>query len=144
MRTLALVTALVLTLPLVGVARAQDADDIAGWYEVVGENPTGTEYTGTAQIRQVDEAWEIDWQIGSAQMQGVGLLRGETLSFLFQLPVDPDTLAIGLITYGVSRKDGVVVLIGPWMLPSGGPMLGRETLTKLKAPPMPDNVRVPV
>lgn len=139
MRTLALVVALVVLLE--GVGRTQD--DITGWYEIAGTNPTGTPYTGTAQIRQVDEAWEIEWQIGSAEMSGVGLLRGETLSFLFQMPAENGTILIGLITYGISRKDGVVVLSGPWMVPAGGPVLGRETATKLKGPPV-SGVRIPV
>ncbi len=115
-----LTTALVLGSLVLSAALAPDARAQlrAGSYTVEGQNPDGTPYEGTFELLEgPSAAWIARWNVGNAQIIGLGLIQGGMLALSFSVEGRP-----GIAVYGV-EPDGS--LRGTWT--SGGG-LGTEVL----------------
>ena len=76
--------ALLALVPIPALAQSKgeggQGPDIAGAYEVLGRDPDGQEYEGTATLRPDGGAWRIEWRIGGQTFQGRGILAGQVLA----------------------------------------------------------------
>ena len=91
----------------------------AGAYGVQGQNPDGSAYEGDFELREgPNAAWVARWQVGDAEIIGLGLIQGGLLALSFTVNNRP-----GIAVYGV-EPDGT--LRGSWTTGGG---LGTETLT---------------
>ncbi|MDN3568272.1 hypothetical protein ACFQY5_04715 [Paeniroseomonas aquatica] len=89
-----------------------------GSYTVEGQNPDGSAYEGTFELLEgPNAAWVARWNVGNAQIIGLGLIQGGMLALSFSVEGRP-----GIAVYGV-EPDGS--LRGTWT--SGGG-LGTEVL----------------
>src|SRR5260370_11131814 len=63
-------------------ARAADEErEIVGKYECKGADANGTEYSGTAEIKKVKDAYALAWSLGRfGTFQGIGIRSGNVLS----------------------------------------------------------------
>lgn len=113
LRTLLLATALLIpALP----AWAQIRE---GLYEVEGQNPDGTTYSGHLSLQTAPgAAWIATWQMSDVRIVGLGLIQGGVLAISFVVEGLP-----GIAAYEVD-PDGT--LRGVWTTGGG---LGTETLT---------------
>lgn len=50
-----------------------------GAYNVIGQNPNGSRYTGRVAIVPVGNRYRFDWRVGSTAYQGVGMLEGNIM-----------------------------------------------------------------
>ena len=108
-----------LVLASLALAPAAFAQLRAGNYAVAGQNPDGSAYEGTFELMEgPSAAWVARWNVGNAQIIGLGLIQGGMLALSFNVEGRP-----GIAVYGV-EPDGT--LRGTWT--SGGG-LGTETLT---------------
>ncbi|RYJ03874.1 MAG: hypothetical protein EON47_02465 [Acetobacteraceae bacterium] len=106
-------------LAFLALAPAAFAQIRAGTYGVEGQNPDGSSYEGTFELMEgPSAAWVARWNVGNAQIIGLGLIQGGMLALSFNVEGRP-----GIAVYGV-EPDGT--LRGTWT--SGGG-LGTETLT---------------
>lgn len=113
LRTLLLAAGLMLLAP---IASAQLRE---GAYKVEGQNPDGSTYEGSFELRAgPNAAWIARWQVGNTRILGLGLVQQGLLAVSFSVEGRP-----GIAIYGV-EPDGS--LRGTWT--SGGG-LGTETLT---------------
>jgi len=116
---------LLLSLFLLGVAQAQTPPNLAGTYSVAGTNPGNTgSYTGMATIAKDGEKYKMHWQVGTTY-DGVGTLSGNT----FTAEWGTDKAHVGTVTYTL-QKDGS--LKGTWYDARDPKNLGTETLTPMK------------
>jgi hypothetical protein len=116
----------ILTFVFLVVAMAARADTLtlAPKYDVVGTNPNGSKYSGTATIEVIsDTTFAIRWQIGSSGFKGFGMRMNDSLAATYVIGGDP-----GLIIYKV--EDGGV-LSGLWSV-RGHDGSGTERLTPQK------------
>ncbi len=81
-----------------------DRAGLSGLYHVTGTNPDGRPYQGTLTIESRGEVYTLLWEIGSTSIEGVGLLKGDTLSAGWEC---------GVVVYSV-LEDGS--LEGVWAL----------------------------
>jgi eukaryotic-like serine/threonine-protein kinase len=57
-----------------------DGARIAGSYTVEGSNPNGSQYSGTAVIKQSGSSYAMTWNIANQKFSGSGTLSGKTLT----------------------------------------------------------------
>jgi len=94
--------------------------DIAGVYQLKGSNPGGAgEYRGEVAVMQTGDVYQVGWTIAGTQYVGTGVLRGQTLSVIYQLQGQQ----AGIAVYEVQPNGD---LEGVWTL-LGGQVLGTET-----------------
>jgi hypothetical protein len=109
---------------LVAIAARADTLTLASKYDVVGTNPNGSKYAGTATIEVIsDTTFSIRWDIGSSVFKGFGMRMNDSLAATYVISGDP-----GLIIYKV--EDGGV-LSGLWSV-RGHNGSGTERLTPQK------------
>jgi hypothetical protein len=97
---------------------------LAPTYDVVGTNPNGSKYTGTATIDIIsDSTFAIQWNIGGAVFKGFGMRMNDALAATYVIDGDP-----GLIIYKV---DDSGTLNGLWSV-RGRNGSGTERLTPQK------------
>ncbi|WP_135469872.1 hypothetical protein [Crenalkalicoccus roseus] len=90
-----------------------------GLYEVEGQNPDGTTYSGHLSLQAAPgAAWIATWQMSDMRIVGLGLIQGGVLAVSFVVEGLP-----GIAAYEVA-DDGT--LRGVWTTGGG---LGTETLT---------------
>lgn len=98
-------------------ARADDA--IAGVYDAQGVNPGGKRYAGVVGIVKEGQTYRVVWQIGTQNIQGIGVATATSLAVAFNG---------GVVLYERASED---TWCGIWA--SGkGRILGREMLTRQK------------
>jgi hypothetical protein len=95
---------------LVAAASARaDSLTLSNHYAVVGTNPDGSKYTGTADVQVIsDTTFYIDWKIGSDVYKGFGMRQGDVLAATYSINNVP-----GLVIYGVENGG---VFKGSWVL----------------------------
>jgi hypothetical protein len=117
LKTLALVASLTL---LASVAIAAEGD-VGGSYDVLGKNPDGSEYKGTATIEVTSEnTCRISWQTGGTTSSGICMRNGIAFAAAYQLHDK-----VGLIIYEI--KDGRS-MVGAWTIADQAGV-GSEVLT---------------
>jgi hypothetical protein len=111
---------------LLGVAAAivfssgAHAVDIGGSYRVVGKNPNGSEYSGTAEIVvTTGNTCRITWVTGGTTSQGICMRNGIAFAASYVLGND-----IGLIIYEVNNNGS---MDGLWTI-ADTPGVGTESL----------------
>lgn len=107
-------------------AWAAEAKDLAGKYTVTGKDPSGTEYSGTAEVtHKKGPTVEIVWKIGKRTTIGLGKLTGDTLTVEYQGAIaDREGKAI----YEVKPRGRI---IGKWHT-KGSKGVGTETMVPEK------------
>jgi hypothetical protein len=111
---------------LLGLAVAAHADALmlAPKYDVVGTNPDGSKYAGTATIEvNSDTTFTIRWDTGSSVLEGFGMRTSDSVAATYTIESAP-----GLIIYKV---DDSGVLNGLWSI-RGRDGTGTERLTPQK------------
>ena len=114
---------LALAASIVAFASAASAaeGDVGGSYDVLGKNPDGSEYKGTAVIQVTTEnTRRITWQTGSSTSSGICMRNGNAFAAGYQLGT-----AVGLIIYEL-KDDGSMV--GNWTIADQAGV-GSEVLT---------------
>jgi hypothetical protein len=82
---------------------------LSNHYAVVGTNPNGSKYTGTADVQVIsDTTFYIDWKIGNAVYKGFGMRQGGVLAATYSINNVP-----GLVIYSVESGG---VFKGSWAL----------------------------
>ena len=116
------VCALMLTVPHVPSAQA---DDVAGYYQVSGQNSDGEIYAGTVEIVETGKTLHIRWTLkpNDVQIVGVGLRAGSQLVFSYVTQGRP-----GLIVYEIDGE----TLTGRWTVWGFQETWG-EVLTRMPA-----------
>jgi hypothetical protein len=82
--------------------------DIAGKYNVSGDNPTGTVYKGTLEVIKRGDVYQFRWNAGE-QYDGVGVANGNIVAVAFASGADGK--GCGVIDYAI-QSDGT--LEGKW------------------------------
>ena len=83
------VFALFCLLALAVAARA-DTLMLAPKYDVVGTNPNGSKYAGTATIEVIsDTTFAIRWEIGSSVFKGFGMRMNNSLAATYMIGGNP-------------------------------------------------------
>lgn len=107
----------------------KEVDDISGYYACKGVEGSGRKYSGIAVITKKNQAYAIQWVIGSTStFTGIGIRQGNTFSAGWAM-VDNKGLVRGVNTY---RIEPGPKLVGHWATLPGNSLLQRETLTFLK------------
>ena len=105
---------------LASVAVAAEGD-VGGGYNVLGKNPDGSEYKGTATIEVTSEnTCRITWQTGSSSSSGICMRNGPAFAAAYVLGDK-----VGLIIYEL-KDDGTID--GLWTI-ADQPGVGTEVLT---------------
>lgn len=87
----------------------QRPSDIEGSYACTGKGPDGKSYDVDLAIEKQGDSYSLEWTVdGEATGIGVGLVKGSTLSAIFQT-----RNAVGLVTYAIGKNS----LDGTWTLP---------------------------
>ncbi len=116
-----MIRALAAALIVLPLLAAPAAAQRAGAYEVQGTTLDGQPYSGVAVMRQVGlVSWQIVWQVGGTEIEGVGMSAGTTFTVAFDAGQAP---GIGIYTV---EADGTMT--GQWTV-IGAPAFGTETLT---------------
>ncbi|MFS8085301.1 MAG: hypothetical protein ACMG6H_06700 [Acidobacteriota bacterium] len=82
--------------------------DIAGKYNVSGDNPNGTNYKGTLEVIKRGDVYQFHWNAGG-QYDGVGVANGNIVAVAFASGTDGK--GCGVIDYTI-QSDGT--LDGKW------------------------------
>jgi hypothetical protein len=91
------------------VAVPHAAQDIAGKYGCIGSGPDGKTYEVDLSVEKRNDGYALTWTTeGQTSGIGVGLLKGDVLTAIFQTPN-----ALGLVAYTVSKNG----LDGTWTVP---------------------------
>jgi hypothetical protein len=115
--------ALALAASIITFASAASAaeGDVGGSYDVLGKNPDGSEYSGTAVIQVTSEnTCRITWQTGGTTSSGICMRNGHAFAAGYQLGDK-----VGLIIYDL-KGDGSIV--GIWTIADQAGV-GSEVLT---------------
>lgn len=110
------------TLAFIAVAMPAGSEPLilASRYDVVGTNPDGSRYSGTAIVDVISQAtFTIKWKINGSTYEGFGMRRNDALAATYMIDGEP-----GLIIYKVDG-DG---LNGLWSI-RGHDGSGTEHLT---------------
>ena len=95
--------------------------DVGGTYDVLGKNPNGSEYKGTATIEVTTEnTCRISWQTGSSTSSGICMRNGAAFAAAYVLGDK-----VGLVVYEM-KDDGSMV--GLWTIADQAGV-GSELLT---------------
>jgi hypothetical protein len=122
-------------LMLIGrMATGADPDkpqEIAGVYAGEGSNGDGSAYRAIVVIQKYRDAFRVQWIFPSRSATvGLGILDGDKLAVSYYGPRP------GIVLYKV---DGTR-LVGQWTLLGAGGMLSSETLTRIPADQVPENI----
>ena len=80
---------------------AAESLTLAPTYDVVGTNPDGSQYKGTANVEVISNTtFRIRWQIGSSTIDGFGMRMSDALAAAYVIGGEP-----GLVIYKV-QGDG--------------------------------------
>jgi len=105
---------------LASAAHAAEGD-VGGSYDVLGKNPDGSEYKGTAEIQVTSEnTCRITWQTGGSSSSGICMRNGNAFAAGYQLGDK-----VGLVIYEM-KGDGSMV--GVWTI-ADQTGVGAEVLT---------------
>jgi hypothetical protein len=117
LKTLALAASLAMLASAAGAAEG----DVGGSYDVLGKNPDGSGYKGTAEIQVTTEnTCRITWQTGGSSSSGICMRNGIAFAAGYQLRDK-----VGLIIYEI-KDDGSMV--GLWTIADQAG-IGTEVLT---------------
>jgi len=98
-----------LALLLVSASVKADTLTLARHYGVVGTNPNGSKYSGTADVQVIsDTTFYIDWKIAGDVYKGFGMRQGGVLAATYTINGVP-----GLVIYSVETGG---VMKGSWAL----------------------------
>lgn len=107
----------------------KDLGDISGYYSCNGKEGVGKNYTGVAFITKKNDAYIVQWMIGTgAAFFGVGIRDGDTLAVSWAIPGDKGVVR-GVNLYRIETGPR---LVGRWTAFPGDGQLRTETLTFLK------------
>ena len=106
---------------LLGLALSPASAQIRqGFYDVEGQNPDGSIYTGVFGLQDAPGgSWIATWRVGEVRLVGLGLIQGGVLAVSFVV----ESNRPGIAAYEVGA-DGR--LRGTWTTGGG---IGTETLT---------------
>jgi hypothetical protein len=96
---------LVITLPA-----GAETLTLASKYDVVGTNPDGSKYKGTADVEVISNStFTIKWSIGTSMIEGFGMRMNDSLDATYQINGEP-----GLVIYRVDGNglDGLWAIRG--------------------------------
>ena len=103
------VTTLAAASVLACIAGAASAQNLGGRYQVIGKNPNGSPYSGTAQITVTSNTTcRIVWTTGSTTSNGICMRNGIAFSAAYSLAGK-----VGLVIYEI-KNDGT--LDGLWTI----------------------------
>lgn len=109
---------------LVAMSARADTLMLSPKYDVVGTNPNGSKYSGTATIDVIsDSTFSIRWSVGGSAYKGFGMRMNDALAATYVIDGDP-----GLIIYKVDESG---TLNGLWSV-RGRNGSGTERLTPQK------------
>lgn len=91
-----------------GTTSTAPTPDIAGKYNVLGSNPSGTVYNGTLEVIKRGDVYQFRWNAGS-QSDGVGVANSNIVAVAFASGADGK--GCGVIDYTI-QGDGT--LDGKW------------------------------
>jgi len=94
------------------------ATRLAGIHPVTGNNPDGSSYEGTVEVRVVNGIVGLEWKIGNSVSHGQGVLVGQTLGV---------ALDDGLAIYRIVGQSEGQSLIGVWAV-AGSNTPNQETI----------------
>jgi len=115
------ILALAASLTIVASAAVAAGADVGGAYDVLGKNPDGSEYKGTATIEVTSEnTCRITWQTGSSSSNGICMRNGASFAAGYVLADK-----VGLVVYEM-KDDGS--MIGLWTIADQAGV-GSEVLT---------------
>jgi hypothetical protein len=113
------------------IADPADPQEIAGVYAGEGSNGDGSPYRAIVVIEKYRDAFRVQWIFPSRTATiGLGILDGNVLAVSYYGPRP------GIVLYKV---DGTT-LVGQWTLLGAGGMLSKETLTRIPADQVPENI----
>jgi len=92
------------------------AADPVGSYEVQGNNPDGSKYSGTVTVTQTGQTYRVVWKIGSTRYTGTAIGDKNFLAVSYQ-----SANQTGLALYGADGDNWK----GIWTY-SGGTSMGAE------------------
>jgi hypothetical protein len=92
------------------------AADPVGSYEVQGQNPDGSKYSGTVSVRQTGQTYKVVWQIGNDRYDGTGIGNKDFLAVSYTSGKES-----GLALYGADGGNWK----GIWTY-AGGTKIGAE------------------
>lgn len=120
--------AIVAAVWLVVVTSKAFAGDISGTYEVRGNNPNGSAYSGSAVIAMGPGKCRVDWKTGSSTSYGRCRLEGDQFTVDFVLQGGKGVVVYKLLGNGD--------LTGRWWMNGHERQKGREKLLlrKLSSP----------
>ena len=103
---------LLCTLAFVIIALPASAETLtlASTYDVVGTNPDGSKYRGTANVEVVSNStFTIKWLIGGSTIEGFGMRMNDSLAATYRINGEP-----GLVIYKVEGNglDGLWAIRG--------------------------------
>ncbi len=87
-----------------------EALTLASKYDVVGTNPDGSKYKGTADVEVISNStFTIKWSIRSSTIEGFGMRMNDSLAATYQINGEP-----GLVIYRVDGNglDGLWAIRG--------------------------------
>jgi hypothetical protein len=93
---------------------------LGGTYQVNGTNPDGSAYTGTFELIQQGDVWQIIWDIAGNTFDGVGITTGD----LFAAAYGGDGCGVGL--YEATSDNSLSGIWAVW----GLQQMGTETAIK--------------
>ena len=96
------------------------AATIEGTYRTEGQNPDGSSYTGTLEVKQHGDRFDLEWQAGEIKFSGVGL-RADSILAVTYIQKDKTRTAV--------YKIGPQKMEGRWTA-FGDSLFGREVCTK--------------
>jgi hypothetical protein len=89
-------------------ASTATSQNVAGKYDIVGTNPTGTAYKGTLEVIQHGAVYQFRWSSGG-QYDGVGVQNGDVIAVAFT--TGSNGKGCGVVDYSI-LSDGT--LDGKW------------------------------
>jgi hypothetical protein len=94
-------------------ATQDDGDPFTGRWLINGEDPFGTEYSGSLTIQAKDGGYQLDWIITGALLTGSGRTSGDTLTAEWNGTI-AGTDVVGTAAYTVDRDAiaGVTMIAG--------------------------------
>jgi hypothetical protein len=104
-------------------APAAPAPDIAGKYNVVGTNPSGSAYKGTLEVITHGDVYQFRWNAGT-QYDGVGVQNGKIVAVAFA--TGSNGKGCGVVDYDIADDGALNGKWGYW----GTNEAGIETATR--------------
>jgi hypothetical protein len=92
------------------------AADPVGSYDVKGQNPDGSQYTGSVTVKRTGDTFKVTWQVGNTRYDGTGIGNEKFLAVSYTAGDES-----GLALYGADGGNWK----GIWTY-SGGTKMGAE------------------